>query len=645
MSSFQAVIIEPDKAHFGVLSAALNDLTPDADILHFANVGEFFETYKKSISAPVVVAEDEQDGNEEEEQNFDFSLMQLIVADIGITHKVDQALWKKFLKFLNKHHQEGESNARFIYTGFDSGKEFDPRNYHSDVVFNILIKPFDPVIVRQTLALALADDGPLRIEDLYQHDQPATIELIKDIEIDRLTELGFRTKSKRAIEINKVARYFGSPFEEGGSNSVFAYCYANQEMASDPPQFSSSFSFLGIPKAQLGAIRRAIQADPNTMEYPFPGPTEDGERQTPSMILFAQDESFGKHLVSVVDDKFSGLDFRWMNSAAELLEYLPIEQRQTIDGATAPRVLSTDQAVLIKFDGNFKQILDVQWAEGEDPKPPEVLVDLSSTGIFDSFKDQPKLASPKMLKGKLGGFNVLLNALKLEHQIELDVGKVWLLTVQEPTVRECHEELSQSQNPCGPIQAVFFHFDSLSERTLSLISKAVSILNGESGPTVKIFLFSEKAMSTYQELDSIEGLDDVFLLPLDIYYLSRKIKMHCPQVVFKDVANNSRHGIEIKEGIKTALPLTVDSVSEVHISFKYPRAIRIADVRRLILWVPNTKEMPEILAICRHCEKVSENSYQCDFMFFAVQDKQLKHIRQWIKQNYAQAKQNEDGAG
>ena len=187
----------------------------------------------------------------------------------------------------------------------------------------------------------------------------------------------------------------------------------------------------------------------------------------------------------------------------------------------------------------------------------------------------------------------------------------------------------------------FFTLAALAKKCLSLIKNCIPLINSQESVKPKYFLFSDEDIQHYTQLEATKKLDDTFSLVLDFFYLTRKIKMHCPYLELKDPKDNSRLGIELRQGIKTALPLEIDSVSEVHISFKYPRRISIGDVRRLLLWVPNIKNMPEILAVCRYCESLSEDSYQCDFLFFAVEDKQLKHIRQWIKQNYVLEKSKE----
>ena len=58
--------------------------------------------------------------------------------------------------------------------------------------------------------MALTPDGPINIEDMYSQKTDSFIEIIKDINIELLTELGFRTSSNRPIEHQKIARYYGS---------------------------------------------------------------------------------------------------------------------------------------------------------------------------------------------------------------------------------------------------------------------------------------------------------------------------------------------------------------------------------------------------------------------------------------------------
>jgi len=207
MDALHAIIIDPDIKQFQILKSAIKSIHNEADVFSFKDVRDFFTAYKNSLGP-----QDEADKNDNTVVRLDFSRVRLIIADVDSTHKIDQSLWQKFLKQLEKHQKEQKFPIRFFYTSYDNDGEFNPHNYHSNLVYNILIKPLDPVIVEQMISLALNKEGPLKVKDLYQQKQPTIIELIKDIEIDRLTELGFRTISKRPIELKKIARYFGELF-------------------------------------------------------------------------------------------------------------------------------------------------------------------------------------------------------------------------------------------------------------------------------------------------------------------------------------------------------------------------------------------------------------------------------------------------
>ena len=340
------------------MSDTLKRIDPDVQILHFENIKDFFEAYQESLKSKKTEGKEKKTKGEEEDINFDFSQVKLILADIDATHNIDQSLWKKFLDFLNKHQQEEGAGAHFLYTSYSKDAEFNPRKYHSNTVFNILIKPLDPIIVHQTLVLALSGDGPLNVGEIYKQDQPALIELIKDIEIERLTELGFRTKSMRPIEINKVARYFGEPFAANGFDSLFAYCYNNQEVSKNPPQFSSSFSYLGISKDQLASIRRTIQASDKKEDYLFEQDPSCSTVDESNILLFTKDKDFASHLDSFFSDKFKNVNLRQLSSTAQLLDLLPPDQRANlIEEEKEVHIFNTKEDVTIKLDDSFSTIL------------------------------------------------------------------------------------------------------------------------------------------------------------------------------------------------------------------------------------------------------------------------------------------------
>jgi hypothetical protein len=661
MNEQHAFIIEPELSHQKVISDVLHKINPDIKVYKFKGIKEFFEAYKTSKLSSTTdpnptnnPAPNPNQISNLEETAINFDNVKLIVADIEATHKVDQNLWRKFLKSLKNHEKESEHSPRFLYTSYDRG-EFDPHSYHSDVVYNILLKPLDPMIIHQILLLALKKDGPIELDELYKQEKPATIELIKDIEIERLTELGFRTKSKRPIEINKIAKYFGNPFGNSPTSSVFAYCYANYK--TNDQIYSSSFSYFGISRDKLASIRRTIQNDKTKEDFKFVNPSEENLPKNSQIIILSKDEQFISDIKRFLNDKFTNHKINNFYNTESLIQYIPPHLLKKASGETSYLPLfDIKTEIVLKFDENMEKIISFYESNTDGNTCLPKLFNLDKSAVLKSkdflqnlLTESSKKEFIKIKKDSLNGEEIILEIciegqtrflkyISKEKQLDINLGNVFVLKFKELNQEETYNHLNKNKESFLNVTCLIVDEGSYKNVSIQNIKNIIVLLTSQGLESFKTFLFSKSAVEEYKHLEIFKNIDDVFQLPLDTFYLTRKLKMHCPQLQHLKLEDGSRLGIEMRKGIKTALPLIIDCVSEVHISFKYPRQIRLGDVRRLVLNLDTNKDMPEILAICRYCEKVSENVFRCDFLFFAVQDRQLKHIRQWIKKNYIDEK-------
>lgn len=653
MSDIQVVIIEPEYANQEIIKAIIKKINPDIETKIFESLKMFFDSYKKSVNFSSENIPKHKKNDENHEDNH-FKNVKLIIADIEATYNVDQNLWKKFLDSQKNSKEKNESPPRFLYTSYDKG-EFDPYKYRSDVVYNILIKPLDDTLVEQIVSLALQPEGPLEIKTLYSQKQPGAIELIKDIEIERLTELGFRTKSRRPIEINKIARYFGDALGDRKNPSMFAYCYANYESDKKNSIYSSSFSYFGISKDQLASIRRLIQSDKSKTNYPFVKSLSKDMELSYTFIILSKNLDLVSNIQNFILDKFLNINILVFSSLDNILQQLPPSVRKKIktENKSESKTFEKDEKVIFSFNENFSRLIDICFENSENKvdkifnfERKQWIQDQVFNSIFYKkdmrsltkiFEDKV-IASPQVFELKVGEVKSFIKFMSIEESFNVQHGKVYLLRAQSLNEDEEYAEIKKTIQPIKFIHGFFIDDVSFKNESLSAVKQALELISNQDGNVYKTFVFSDSPVDSYSRANHYQDVDDVFQIPLDVFYLTRKLKMHCESLELKNPGDNSRLGIELRRGIKTAWPLTIDSVSEVHISFKYPRQIQIGDVRRLILPLEAEANVPEVLAICRYCEKLSGEGYRCDFLFFAVKDAQLKHIRQWIKKNYIDEK-------
>jgi hypothetical protein len=158
------------------------------------------------------------------------------------------------------------------------------------------------------------------------------------------------------------------------------------------------------------------------------------------------------------------------------------------------------------------------------------------------------------------------------------------------------------------------------------------------GDGAKLFLLTKEAVTLHDHVQFAHNVDDILQLPIDFFYYTRKIKMHCLDLAVKNADDAYRYGIKMREGIRTAMPVKMTAVSEAHLSLDYHRPLKIGDVRMFMPYVPNLVNMPEVHGVCVHCEEGQDKVYKADFLFFGLHDHQLKYLRRWIKERYVQTK-------
>ena len=514
------------------------------------------------------------------------------------------------------------------------------------MVFNILIKPFDLVILEQYLDITLNSEDSLDVKKVFNQKNPGWVELIKDIQIDRLTELGFRTVSKRPIEVNKLGRYFGPAFGSPGEDSLFAYCYKNIPSVKGNGEYSSSFSFYGLAKDQLNSLRRFIQQSKDKTEYKF----EDETSQELEIVHFSPNATLNSQFEQILNDKFEQIYVRHYRSLGQMLQEMnDSDLKEASKDLIRENVFESDEDVLFILDEKKTHVKSIKTFETQkyiqtiakipvnqfisDSKNFSEIFDLSK--VLQEILNFEKGDTP-LIHGHYSGYDVFYKILSVETLFDSNYGNVCHVRLHVLNSSEEKIEIQKKMHKRQTLAAVVIDGRSMGETTFSSLFHAAAKLYNSS--TFKKIILSEITIDNYNKLEKFKLFDDIFPLPIDIFYMTRKLKMHIPQLKFKSSEDNHRWGIMLSKGIKTGWPLELKSISEVHVSFEYPREIRIGDVRRFILPLESPVQSPEILAICRFCKKISEDKFSCDFLFFAVKDSQIKHIRSWIKTLHIQSK-------
>ncbi|MNK07865.1 hypothetical protein D3C87_257860 [compost metagenome] len=151
---------------------------------------------------------------------------------------------------------EAEPTA-LILTAFDS-PDFDIKLAEDRIVNNVIFKPFDKLILKQDIEYALSGRHPLSSETVSAMKVKAVIEMLKEVSLSSISEIGFTSVNNHEIRIGSLTKYYSDSFKAKNKRSAFAFCSACKEVG--PEQFLCEFRFFGIDNLQISEIRRHVLA-------------------------------------------------------------------------------------------------------------------------------------------------------------------------------------------------------------------------------------------------------------------------------------------------------------------------------------------------------------------------------------------------
>lgn len=127
-------------------------------------------------------------------------------------------------------------------------------------IYNFIFKPFDSLILKESLNLALKIKKKAAPLEMKSQSATAFIALLKEVDLQTISELGFVTLSDSQIEANSISKYFSTMFVYGKKQSVWAQCLVSIPHPQKPGIFINKFQFFGAEQPLLSTIRKYIAA-------------------------------------------------------------------------------------------------------------------------------------------------------------------------------------------------------------------------------------------------------------------------------------------------------------------------------------------------------------------------------------------------
>lgn len=633
------VLVEDDAKFRSEIVEALTTFDPQLRIKEFPHLDEYADWIKQLITKGKALFEDKDPE------------VRLVISKVEFLGKEHLGLLRKTRDlFINKGLCTKDDPTGFVLTTFDK-PEFKISELEDRILNNVIYKPFDRLILSQHLIYAMDGRHPPSKYTVHNQKTSATIEMLKDVPLESLSEVGFVTRNDRMINVGSLAKYYGSLFTSDRQRSVFAKAIRCEPHPEYPEEFRCSFSFFGADSNQLNAIRKLAK-------NPSAEVTDVLASQTPTphrilnIALLDGDPTQAENLKASLLRTFEQINVKTYSHPSEFLtEQLPEEFLKNVQ---LKRFVNTTDPFDMVIDATGNKLLGFDHVNEKEftilgKTPKDIL--FQSGFLVKSFQEFDK----RKLKDLLAGtFEILpenhifkFHHLHETYYLELKSaerkrmdkygGLVFVLKWQELTKEQTIAHLVHEKQTSGIVDAIITHADLLGTQWDGLLQFFTKINMEAAAP--KVFIYNAKPMSDLAKRQYGPLIEDIFLNPFDRSYLLKRFLLSFP--LLKTLESIHIPSIRFREQIKVANPIEVTELSEAGLVLKYHRPLPLGVFREFVLWREHEVGTPEIVATCNFVEpdEADKTKQKCHFVFFGMTDAFLKHIRVWIRDSYVHSKQ------
>lgn len=313
-------ILEDDERIQKDLFETLQNIDPKLSIRFFTDLAQFHEWLKIAVhEGAKALAQGGQKFRNDTSQDIepsDTHELRLVVAKNEFLGVQNIGLIKRARDFFmrKKMCSEQEPTA-LILTAFDS-PDFDISLAEERIINNVIFKPFDKLILKQHLEYALTGHHPVNTGTVASMKIQSTIEMLKDVHLHSLSEVGFTTMNNHEIKIGAITKYYSESFKSGNKKSVFAYCKSCKEISEK--EFLCEFLFFGADNQQISQIRRNVLQD----KKHGVNDVKNTHGTTMRILVLDEDVPLAMEVKNFLTDKFSNAEVYTYSHYGQLLSDL-----------------------------------------------------------------------------------------------------------------------------------------------------------------------------------------------------------------------------------------------------------------------------------------------------------------------------------
>lgn len=216
-------------------------------------------------------------------------------------------------------------------------------------IYNFIFKPFDALILKESLNLAIKIKKKAQPLEMKSQSATAFIALLKEVEIQTISELGFVTLSDSQIEAGSASKYFSALFLHGKKQSVWAQCMISVPHPQKPGFFINKFQFFAAEQPLLNVLRKYIAAHKadqvSSALWNFNPPKQTLPLK---LALIGMDNEDNKNLITEIQS-------RYKNLTCEIVKLDPSKKATGAPTFDHDITINTTEIKFENFSGYFKK--------------------------------------------------------------------------------------------------------------------------------------------------------------------------------------------------------------------------------------------------------------------------------------------------
>lgn len=563
-------------------------------------------------------------------ENPEDAVLQLVISKVEFLGARQLGLMKKTRDLFIKHKVcTAEDPTAFVLTAFED-PAFHIRDLQDRILSNIILKPFDKLILQQDITFAIDGRHPPSKHAVAPYKTSAVIEVLKSVHMHRISTVGFVSSSDRHIEPGMVAKYYGNPFLSERQRSVIAKTVDCKTISKDENQYEVSVSFFGLDPTQISNIRRAVVENRAKKAPGRLSISGNGKLEKVRIIFLDDREEVVNSISPTLTRKIKGAEIVRYRNTKEF--YLDLDPK--LDTEKAISAFSTGSSVQLDLD----KIGRLQGWQQKDFK----LLDKELTNGFlmtNFLNDKEKIDLIGWLTKPIGSFVANWGMGEKSQILKLSAIKDKTFLLETASQVEKDTYLQKNNRLKSGVDFFFVANKFIDVERLDFWKDILDRLRKFSNSNeLRSMILSAAVHTDAEEISFAEIFDDLHYIPVERVYLLQKMLLLNNNL---QILDDPIETIEIphNEIIKSARPAEIEELSEAGLVMKYEREMSLGSFREFVLWQPYEVGAPEITATCNFTEPGSSaDEWKLHFVFFAMKDILLKAIRNWIRENYILSK-------